>query len=106
MQRFINRTRNVGLTLCSVAAVALISGCAGPMALAGTSPSPAVRGMADGADDAPAAKAEQRVAGSPDHASARAETAPANPAAGRLKAVPPPSQESSCGEQGIRPRRE
>lgn len=87
MQRFINRTRNVGLALCSVAAVALISGCAGPMALAGSSHSPAVRGMADGDDDATVAKAEQRVARSPDNASARAELAQAYLAAGRFNSA-------------------
>ncbi|HKT84481.1 MAG TPA: SPOR domain-containing protein [Novosphingobium sp.] len=84
MQRLNNLTRTAGLALCSAAAVALVSGCAGPTALAGSGNAQAARSLSDADGDAGVARAEQRVARSPDSASARAELAQAYLAAGRF----------------------
>lgn len=84
MQRLNNRARTAGLALCSVAAVALVSGCAGPAAVAGSGKAPIARGLSDGEGDAAISRAEQRVARSPGSASARAELAQAYLAGGRF----------------------
>lgn len=84
MQRFDNRTRTAGLALCSVAVIALLSGCAGQTTLAEGGKVPISREVNDASGDIAIARAEQRVARSSQSASARAELAQAYLSAGRF----------------------
>lgn len=77
-----SRIRTVRLALSSAMAIALLSGCAGQTPFAGSSRAPVAGDVRDA--DAGVVRAEQRVARSPDSASARAELAQAYLAAGRF----------------------
>jgi Flp pilus assembly protein TadD len=83
MQRLNIPTRTAGLAISSAMAIALLSGCAGQNTLA-SSKAPADHGLSDADSDSAVAKAEKRVARSPDSASARTELAQAYLSAGRF----------------------
>ncbi|CDO38277.1 lipopolysaccharide assembly protein LapB [Novosphingobium sp. KN65.2] len=84
MRGFENRTRTTGLAVCSAMAVVMLSGCAGQSPFASSASAPVARGLNDAGSGAAVARAEKRVARSPESASARTELAQAYLSAGRF----------------------
>lgn len=84
MRHRTNRTRTAGLALCSAMAATLLAGCAGQTEFSGSSKAPAETGLAEAGSDSAIARAERRVARSPDNAPARTELAQAYLSAGRF----------------------
>lgn len=84
MERLNFNARTAGLAVCSAMAAALLAGCAGQGSIASTGSAPMVAEAGAEQTSVAIAKAEKRVAKSPDSASARVELAQAYLAAGRF----------------------
>jgi len=88
MERSSNTARNAGFTLCSAMVAALLAGCSGQPSIASTGAAPSAQasaaGQGEGVAERAIARAEARVAKSPDNASARADLAQLYLAAGRF----------------------
>lgn len=96
--------RTAGFALCSAMVAALLAGCAGQPPLAGRGAAPVAEGgQLDAAGDKVLAKAEARVAKSPQNASARADLAQIYLAAGRFDSAATTFEDAvSLGDQSPR----